>query len=66
MKVTRPDNTTTSLPIHMWIVDLEALDGITAIRPSKVTLRQFDLASRLASQDPLYDGIDLLQPYSVR
>lgn len=50
----------------MWIVDLEALAGIAVIRPSKVTLRQFDLASRLASRDPLYDGIDLLQPYAVR
>lgn len=47
-------------------VDFEALDGITAIKPSKVTLRQFDLASGLVTRDPLYNGIDLLQPYSVR
>ncbi len=66
MKVKRPNDTTTSLPIHMWIVDLEALDRIAAIKPSKVALRQFDLASRLASRDPLYDGIDLIQSYSVR
>ena len=50
----------------MRIVDLEALDGIAAIKPSKVALRQFDLASRFASRDPLYDGIDLIQSYSVR
>jgi len=66
MKVERPGNTTMSLPIYMWTVDLEALDGIAAIRPSKIALRQFDFASRLASRDPLYDGIELLQPYSVR
>ena len=50
----------------MWIVDLEALDSIVAIKPSKGALRQFDLASRLASQDPLYDRIDLTQSYPVR
>jgi hypothetical protein len=50
----------------MWTIDLEALDGIAAIRPSKVGLRQFDLTSRLTTRDPLYDGIDLVRPYLAR